>query len=117
MFTLEELYQMRNYSVMDFIYKIDEIMDKLEPRAGRAMKKEIIGSKDTRRYLGQIKFICDVTRSKVQVDLGKKRKRELIELEIEKELRKINNVKTKYAKKIESLKKARHAQERQKRGN
>ena len=112
MFTLEELDQMRQYSVMDFVYKIDEIMNRLEPRAERAMKKEVEGSKDTRKYLAQIKFICDVTRSKVQIDLGKERKRDLIELEIEKELQKIENVKTKHARKIENLKKARDAKER-----
>jgi len=117
MFTLEELEQMRHYSVMDFVYKIDEIMNKLEPRAERAMKNEIEGSKDTRKYLGQIKFICDVTRAKVQLDLGKERKRDLIELEIEKELQKIENVKTKHARKIENLKKARDAKESQKRGS
>lgn len=114
MFTLEELEQMRHYSVMDFVYKIDEIMDKLEPRAERAMRKEIEGSKDTRRYLSQIKFICDVTRAKIQIDLGKSRKRDLIELEIEKEREKIENVKTKHANKIANLKKARDAKEEQK---
>jgi len=117
MFTLEELEQMRHYSVIDFVYKIDEIMNKLEPRAEKAVRKEVEGSRDTRRYLSQIKFICDVTRAKIQVDFGKERKRDLIELEIAKEKQKIDDVKIKHAKKIENLKKARDAKEEQKRRN
>jgi len=119
MFTVEELEEMKSYSVMDFTYKIDDLMNELEPLAEKSMKqkgRQGRYGKESRKILSNIKFICEVTRAKIQRDLGGMKKRDLIQLEIEKAKRRIEHTKNKHAEKIRNLQIARDAK-KSKRGS
>ena len=107
MFSIEELEQMKKYTVLDFVYKIDEIMNKLEPMSEKAMQGKVESSRKTRTYFNEIKFICNVARDKISIDQGGERIKNYIQDRIDNEKYKIERAIARFEERKDELRKNR----------
>ena len=107
MFSIEELEQMKQYTILDFVYKIDQIMNKLEPMSEKAMQGKVESARNTRNYFNEIKFICNVARDKISIDQGGERVRDYIQERIDNEKDKIERAVARFEERKDELRKKR----------
>lgn len=95
---------MREYSLMDFVYEIDTILDEFESDAEKAMKGTIKARRRVRDRMLRMIFIGNVIRDKIALEDGANRKRNPLEDAIKREEEKIERAIARYERKREEIK-------------
>ncbi len=105
MFSIEELEEMKSFTVLDFVYKIDKVMNRLQPFAEKVLEGKRGSARQARTHFAEIKFLCTVARDKLIIDQGGKIITNHIQNKIDIQKEKLARAKEKFEKRKEEIRK------------